>query len=129
MSQIEASALCGFFYTLSVCFPFLGRLKNSHLVSTSFFHILHGMSIFPLFNVIFLIILYRIHRPIFYITTLLEVLLYVIGVWYVQDTFVRPGNQFLYYLTITGIGLIIGVAAFFIAITLNHRHLYTEDHE
>lgn len=87
------------------------------------------MSIFPLFNVIFLIILYRIHRPIFYGTTILEVLLYVIGVWYVQDTFVRPENQFLYYLTITGIGLIIGVAAFFIAITLNHRHLYTEDHE
>lgn len=52
--------------------------------------------------------------------------LYLGGMLYIESHYQLPSNQFLYYLTLTGVGLIIGIAGFFIAISLNHRHLYEE---
>ena len=82
------------------------------------------MTFLPLVNIFFLILIYRVHRPIFWITTVLESLLYIIGIWYIESTYQLITNKILYNLTLTGIGLVIGVAAFFIAISLNHKHLY-----
>jgi hypothetical protein len=53
--------------------------------------------------------------------------IYLGGVLYIEENLQRATNQFLYYLALTGLGLIVGVAGFFIAITLNHRHLYDEE--
>lgn len=85
--------------------------------------------LFPLVNVLFLIILYNIHRKIFYIAGFLEVLIYVVWVSYIELSFDQVTNQFLYYLSLTGVGAIIGIAAFFIAVSLNHKHLYSDHHE
>lgn len=85
------------------------------------------MFLFPIINAIFLIILYRIHTRIFYITLVLESMLYI-GSWvYIDYSFNRADNQFLYWLTITGIGFILALMAFFTAISLNHKHLYDTD--
>lgn len=81
---------------------------------------------FPLINIFFLILIYRVHRQIFYIVGIIEIFLYMGGVAYIESTYSLASNQFLYYLTLTGIGLIIGVSAFFIAISLNHKHLYED---
>lgn len=86
------------------------------------------MSIFfPVVNIVFLVILWKIHRNIFYITTFIEVFIYIVGVIYIEDNYSLLPNLFLYYLFLSGVGLIIGFAAFFIAITLNHKHLYNEN--
>ncbi len=87
------------------------------------------MFAFPLINLIFMVILYRIHKNIFYIATFIEIIVYICGVLYIEQSFSHAGNQFLYYLALTGAGLIIVIAAFFIAISLNHRHLYSDQHE
>jgi hypothetical protein len=87
------------------------------------------MFAFPLVNLIFLVILYRIHRRIFYITAFLEIATYIAGVLYIEQSFSHASNQFLYYLALTGIGLILVIGAFFVAISLNHRHLYSDHHE
>ncbi len=85
------------------------------------------MSIFfPVFNIIFLIILWNIHRKIFYITTFIEISLYIVWYVYIEANFSRLPNLFLYYLFLTGVGLIIGFTAFFVAISLNHKQLYEE---
>jgi len=82
------------------------------------------MFLFPIINAVFLIILYRIHGRIFYITLVFEVLLYI-GSWmYIDYSFTRADNQFLYWLTVTGIGFIFALTAFFTAISLNHKNLY-----
>lgn len=86
------------------------------------------MTFFPIINIIFLVILYHIHRKIFLITTIIEILIYLGGVWYIESKYSHITNQFLYYLALSGAGLIVGFAAFFIAITLNHQHLYAEEH-
>jgi len=56
-----------------------------------------------------------------------EILLYI-GSWlYIDYSFTRADNQFIYWLTITGVGFIVALMAFFIAISLNHKHLYDSD--
>ena len=82
------------------------------------------MFLFPIINTIFLIILYRIHTRIFYFTLAFEVLLYIGSWFYIDYSFTRADNQFLYWLTITGIGFIVALMAFFTAISLNHKNLY-----
>ena len=84
------------------------------------------MTFFPLINIFFLILIYRVHRRIFWVTTTLEVMLYLGGVWYIEMTYRLASNQVLYYLTLTGVGLVIGVAGFFLAISLNHKDLYED---
>ena len=59
------------------------------------------MFAFPLVNLIFLVILYNIHRRIFYITACIEIAIYIAGVTYVEQSFNRGDNQFLYYLSLT----------------------------
>ncbi|MDD2693363.1 MAG: hypothetical protein PHY14_00345 [Candidatus Gracilibacteria bacterium] len=87
------------------------------------------MFAFPLVNLIFLIVLYNIHRRIFYITAFVEIATYIIGVYYIESSFSHAGNQFLYYLALTGFGLVVVIGAFFVAISLNHKHLYSDHHE
>ncbi len=82
------------------------------------------MFLFPIINTIFLIILQRIHTRIFYITLGVEILLYIGSCIYIDYSFTRADNQFLYWLTVTGIGFIIALTAFFTAISLNHKNLY-----
>lgn len=82
------------------------------------------MTFLPLVNIFFLVLIYRVHRRIFWITTAIESILYIGGIWYIESTYQLITNKILYNLSLTGVGLIIGVAAFFIAISLNHRHLY-----
>lgn len=65
------------------------------------------MFYFPLVNILFLILIYRVHRPIFWIIGIIEVALYMGGVLYIEDHYKLTSNQFLYYLTLTGVGLII----------------------
>lgn len=84
------------------------------------------MFYFPLVNILFLVLIYRVHRPIFWIIGFIEIALYTGGMMYIETNYQLTSNQFLYYLTLTGIGLIVGVAGFFLAISLNHRHLYEE---
>jgi hypothetical protein len=84
------------------------------------------MTFFPLFNIIFLILIYRVHRPIFWIIGILEVVLYISWVLYIDANFKLQSNIFLYYLALTGAGLILGVAGFFIAISINQKHLYDD---
>jgi hypothetical protein len=50
-----------------------------------------------------LIIIFRIHRDIFWITTGIEMVLHVFGLAYVYTQFNRLDNQFLYIFAITGI--------------------------
>ncbi len=59
------------------------------------------MFAFPLVNLIFLVILYNIHRKIFYGTACIQIVLYTAGVTYVEQSFDRGDNQFLYYLSLT----------------------------
>lgn len=84
------------------------------------------MFYFPLVNILFLILIYRVHRPIFWVIGFTEIALYIGGVYYIEDTYKLATNQFLYYLALAGFGLIIGVAGFFLAISINHRHLYEQ---
>jgi hypothetical protein len=84
------------------------------------------MFYFPLVNLLFLILIYRVHKPIFWIIGIIEVAVYVGGILYIEEHYQRVTNQFLYYLALAGLGLIIGVAGFFIAISLNHRRLYAD---
>jgi hypothetical protein len=85
------------------------------------------MTFFPLINILFLVILYFVHRRIFYITTILEIVLYVGGSYAIYSEFSRAENQFLWMLALTGAGFIMALISFFVAISLNHKDLY-ENH-
>lgn len=87
------------------------------------------MTFFPIINIIFLIILWNIHKRIFFITTVIEIVIYLAGVQYIESNYAHIANQFLYYLALSGLGLIVGFTAFFIAITLNHKHLYVDEEQ
>ncbi|MBC7503733.1 hypothetical protein H7169_02080 [Candidatus Gracilibacteria bacterium] len=78
------------------------------------------MFFFPLINFTFLIILYQIHKRIFWITFVLETFLYAGGLWWIYHNFDRADNQVLYMFTLTGAGFILVFIAFFIAIFANH---------
>ena len=80
-----------------------------------------SMFIFPLINFTFLIILYKIHRRIFWIMVLIESLLYVGGIVWIYATFGSIYNQSLYMLALTGVGFILAFIAFFVAIFANHH--------
>lgn len=79
------------------------------------------MFLFPLINFTFLIILYKVHRKIFWITSFIEIVLYWTGIVWIYDNFDNKANQMLYVFTLTGVGFIFVFLAFFIAIFLNHR--------
>ena len=83
------------------------------------------MFIFPLINFTFLIILYKIHRRIFWSMVIVESLLYCGGIVWIYDTFGSIYNQSLYMLALTGVGFILVFIAFFIAIFANHHR---QDH-
>ncbi len=87
------------------------------------------MAFFPLLNFIFLIILYRIHRQVFWGTAIVEVIIHILGFWYIYGRFSRADNQFLYTLALTGIGLIVALFAFFVAAHLNQKHIHSSHHE
>lgn len=78
----------------------------------------------PLISLIFLILIYRVHRVVFWIVGILEITLYTFWVIYIEETFKTMENQFLYYLAMTGVWLILWVAWFLVAISINHRALY-----
>ena len=59
------------------------------------------MFYFPLVNILFLILMYRVHRPIFWIVGGIEVALYIGGVVYIESIYQDASNQFLYYLALT----------------------------
>ncbi|GAB0174522.1 MAG: hypothetical protein HHAS10_04010 [Candidatus Altimarinota bacterium] len=80
----------------------------------------------PLISLIFLILIYRVHRGVFWMVSIFEITLYTFGMIYIEDNLRIFGNQLLYSLALTGAGLVLGVAGFFIAISINHRHLYDE---
>lgn len=86
------------------------------------------MFFFPLINFTFLIILYKIHKKIFWITTGGEVLLYIGGLFWIYSTYDLVINQTLYIFTLTGIGFIIVLIAFFAAIFAN-QHSERNIHE
>jgi len=86
------------------------------------------MAFFPLLNFIFLIILYRIHRRVFWVTTFIEVVIHIIGFTYIYGQFSRVDNQLLYTLALTGIGFIVALFSFFVAALLNQKNL-TSHHE
>jgi hypothetical protein len=86
------------------------------------------MFFFPLLNIAFLIILYRIQRSVFYFIAVIEIFLNVFGMYYIYTTFTREDNQFLYMLALTGTGAIIVFIGFFVAIFINRGQLY-QDHE
>ena len=79
------------------------------------------MFFFPLINFAFLIILYKIHRRIFWIMALVETLLYVGGIGWIYGTFGSIYNHALYMLALTGVGFILVFIAFFVAIFANHN--------
>jgi hypothetical protein len=79
------------------------------------------MFFFPLINFAFLIILYKIHRRIFWIMALLESILYIGGIAWIYGNFATVTNQTLYMLALTGIGFILVFIAFFVAIFANHH--------
>ncbi len=83
------------------------------------------MFFFPLCNLIFLILLYKVHKKVFVITTVLEVLLNGIGIYYIYTEFARADNRTLYLLALTWAGFIIAFIAFFIAIISNQKDLYS----
>lgn len=85
------------------------------------------MFFFPLLNFLFLIILYRIHREVFWVTLAIEIILHILGFWYVGQ-FSRMDNQLLYTFALTGAGFVVVLFAFFIAAFLNQKNL-TEVHE
>ena len=78
------------------------------------------MFIFPLINFAFLIILYKVHKKIFWITTIIEILLYIGGITWIYTTFSLAQNHVLYLFALTGIGFIAVFIAFFVAIFINH---------
>jgi len=92
------------------------------LANRASLNILPHMFAFPLINFTFLIILYRIHRRIFWITTLIESVLYIGGTYWIYTTFESGYNHSLYLLALTGIGFIIVFIAFFVAIFANHHN-------
>lgn len=61
------------------------------------------MFYFPIVNIFVLILIYRVHRKIFWITTIIEMILFLAGSWYIETTYQTASNQFLYTLTLTGI--------------------------
>lgn len=79
------------------------------------------MFFFPLLNFLFLIILYRIHRGVFWVTTVIEVIVHIVGFWYIYSNYGRADNQLLYTFTLTGVGFIIVLLAFVIAIFHNYH--------
>lgn len=79
------------------------------------------MFFFPLINIVFLVILYRIHRGVFWVTLIVDIIVCGGGMYWVYDTFERLDNHILYTFAITGAGFIIAFIAFFIAIFLNHH--------
>lgn len=80
------------------------------------------MFFFPLLNFIFLIILFRIHRQVFWVTTCIEIGIHMVGFWYIYVQFTRADNQLLYTLALTGIGFIVVLLAFFVAAFLNQKN-------
>lgn len=82
------------------------------------------MFFFPLVNFLFLIILYFIHKRVFLVTAFLEAVVYMTGTYLIYEEFATQSNQFLYMLFLTGVGFIIALVAFFIAILLNQHKLY-----
>lgn len=82
------------------------------------------MFFFPLVNFLFLIILYRVHRQIFFVTTFIEIVLYMAGIYLIYDQFNTQQNQLLYTLFLTGVGFIVALIAFFVAILSNQHGLY-----
>jgi uncharacterized protein YebE (UPF0316 family) len=85
------------------------------------------MFFFPLINFLFLIILYFIHKKIFFVTAFIETIIYVVGMYFVYAEFERQENQILYTFFLTGVGFIIALIAFFVAILSNQHHLYNHD--
>ncbi len=85
------------------------------------------MFFFPLINFLFLIILYYIHKKIFFVTTLIEIVLYGVGIYFIYDTFSTQSNHFLYMLFLTGIGFVVVLVAFFVAILSNQSTLYNQE--
>ncbi len=83
------------------------------------------MFFFPLCNFIALIVLYFVHKKAFIITTIIEVLLNGIGIYYIYTEFSTDYNRTLYLFALTGAGFIIAIFAFIIAISLNHKDLYS----
>ncbi|NRH21286.1 hypothetical protein HOO68_04550 [Candidatus Gracilibacteria bacterium] len=79
------------------------------------------MFIFPLINFIFLIILYVVHKKVFWVTLVLEIFIYAGGIFYIYQNFGLVANQMLYMFTLTGIGFIVVLIAFFVAIFINHQ--------
>jgi hypothetical protein len=65
------------------------------------------MFYFPLVNVLFLILIYRVHKPIFWVVGTIEMSIYLGGVFYIEQNLELATNQFLYYLALTGLGLIV----------------------
>lgn len=84
------------------------------------------MFFFPLINFLFLIILYFVHKGVFWIATIIEVLVYVVWVYAIYTEFENQANQMLYTFFLTGMGFIFALAAFFVAIFLNQKHLYNQ---
>lgn len=82
------------------------------------------MFFFPLINFLFLIILYFIHRRVFLVTAFIESVIYIGGIYFIYAEFSTQGNQFLYMLFLTGIGFIVALIAFFVAILSNQHKLY-----
>lgn len=87
------------------------------------------MFFFPLINFLFLIILYFIHKRIFLITTVIELIIYIGGIYFIYAEFSTQGNQFLYMLFLTGLGFIVALIAFFVAILSNQKHLYDDNRQ
>jgi hypothetical protein len=79
------------------------------------------MFAFPLINFAFLVILYHIHRRIFWVTAFVESILYTGGIFWIYNTFGSIYNQSLYMLALTGAGFILVFIAFFVAIFANHH--------
>lgn len=79
------------------------------------------MFFFPLINFIFLIILYVVHKKVFWITLVLEIGIYAGGIFYIYENFWLITNQMLYMFTLTGVWFIVVLIAFFVAIFINQH--------
>ena len=79
------------------------------------------MFFFPLINFIFLIILYVVHKKVFWIALVLEIGIYAGGIFYIYENFWLITNQMLYMFTLTGVWFIVVLIAFFVAIFINQH--------
>ncbi|MFZ2256479.1 MAG: hypothetical protein WAW59_06585 [Patescibacteria group bacterium] len=62
-------------------------------------------------------------------TTIVEVVIHMVGFWYIYGQFSRADNQLLYTFALTGIGFIVVLFAFFVAAFLNQKHFNSIHHE